>query len=305
MTVKKLWSAGAAVLTGLPAMVLPAMLFPAVAWAQTAPPAPSPTGDLPVIGEAHPWQLWHQTPGSPLAEMMDDFHLLLFWIMVAICLLVVALLGYVIFKFSATRNPVPSRTTHNTLIEVLWTVIPVIILVVIAVPSFRLLYFGDRSTEAEMTLNVTGRQWYWDYTYPDHGNFTFSSIMIPDEEIKPGQRRLLEVDNRVVLPVNTTVRLLVTAGDVIHSFGVPSFGLKTDGIPGRIHETWVRAEREGVYYGQCSEICGVNHAYMPIAIEVVSKERFAQWTEEARQQFASRDGAPSTGPSTQVAAAPQ
>lgn len=283
--------------------------FASGAWAQAAPtppgqaPAgPAPAGGaLPVLGNAQPWQIWHQEPATPVMHMMDWFHQLLVWIMVAICLLVLALLAVIVVRFNARRNPVPSRTSHNTLIEVVWTVVPVIILVVIAVPSFRLLYFADRSAEAEMTLNVVGRQWYWDYTYPDHGNVTFSSIMVPEEDIQPGQHRLLEVDNRVVLPVDTTIRLMITAGDVIHSFAVPAFGLKDDGVPGRLHETWIKIEKEGVYFGQCSEICGTGHGYMPIAVEAVSKERFAQWVEQAKKQFAKSDAAPAT----EVAAAPR
>jgi cytochrome c oxidase subunit 2 len=246
----------------------------------------------PMVGAPHPWQLWHETPATPVMAMMDSFHHLLLWIMVAIVLLVSVLLGIVIVRFNARRNPVPSRTAHNTLIEVIWTVVPVIILVVIAVPSFRLLYFLDRTGDVELTLKVTGRQWYWDYEYPDQGGFTFSSIMIPNEEIKPGQQRLLEVDNRVVLPVDTNIRVLITAGDVIHSWAMPAFGIKDDAVPGRVNETWVRIDREGVYYGQCSEICGTNHGFMPIAIEAVSKERFARWVEEARTKFAASDTTP-------------
>ncbi|MBP2315800.1 cytochrome c oxidase subunit II [Azospirillum soli] len=288
------------------ALVVALITFASGAWAQqpgtaTPPGQEPPATALPVLGEPHPWQIWHQTPASPVMQMMDWFHHLLVWIMVAICVLVLALIAIVVVRFNARKNPVPSRTSHNTLIEVVWTVVPVIILVVIAVPSFRLLYFGDHVREADMTLKITGRQWYWDYEYPDHGNFTFSSIMIPEDQIKPGQRRLLEVDNRVVLPVDTTVRLLVTAGDVIHSFGLPAFGLKEDGVPGRLHESWVKIEKEGVYYGQCSEICGTGHGYMPIAIEAVSKERFAQWVEQARKQFAGSDAVPPT----EVATAPQ
>ncbi|HYH23682.1 MAG TPA: cytochrome c oxidase subunit II [Azospirillum sp.] len=254
------------------------------AFAQETRPAPG--------GVPHPWQVWHPEPATPVMEIMYDFHHLLLWIMVAVCILVMALLGIVIVRFNAKRNPVPSRTSHNTLIEVIWTVVPVIILVVIAVPSFRLLYYADRAVDAEMTVKVTGRQWYWDYEYPDHGGFTFSSIMIPEDALKPGQPRLLEVDNRVVLPVGTTIRLLVTGGDVIHSWAVPAFGSKDDAVPGRINETWIRIDAEGVYYGQCSEICGTSHAYMPIAVEAVSKERFAQWVEEAKTRFAARDAEP-------------
>lgn len=300
-TIARLWaSASIAVMTAASG-----------AWAQQPSGAPTPPGQnppdtpLPVVGEPHPWQIWHQTASSPVMDMMDWFHRLLVWIMVAVCVLVLVLLAVVVLRFNHKRNPIPSRTSHNTVIEVVWTVVPVIILVVIAVPSFKLLYFGDRSQDAEMTLKVTGRQWYWDYEYPDHGNVTFSSIMIPEADIKPGQRRLLEVDNRVVLPVDTNIRLLVTAGDVIHSFALPAFGLKEDGVPGRLHESWVRIDREGVYYGQCSEICGTNHGYMPIAIEAVSKDRFAQWAEQAKQKFAKADPAAAPPNPTEVAAAPQ
>ncbi|HEY0834347.1 MAG TPA: cytochrome c oxidase subunit II [Azospirillum sp.] len=254
------------------------------AWAQDQMP--------PVIGEPQPWQVWHQTAASPVMRMMDNFHHLLLWIMIAVCLLVVVLLGIVVVRFNAKRNPVPSRTSHNTMIEVIWTVVPVIVLVVIAVPSFRLLYYLDRAADAEMTIKVTGRQWYWDYEYPDQGGFTFSSIMIPEDSLKPGQRRLLEVDNPVVLPVGTTIRVLITAGDVIHSWALPTAGIKDDAIPGRINETWLRIEQEGVFYGQCSEICGTSHAYMPIQVIAVSKERFARWAEEAKTKFAARDAAP-------------
>jgi cytochrome c oxidase subunit 2 len=186
---------------------------------------------------------------------------------------------------------------------VLWTVVPVIILVIIAVPSFKVLYYMDKTQDAEMTLKVTGRQWYWDYSYPDQGDIGFSSYMIPDEEIKPGQKRLLEVDNRIVLPIDTNIRILVTAGDVIHSWAMPALGIKKDAIPGRINETWARIDKEGVYYGQCSEICGTNHGFMPIAIEAVSKERFQQWVEEAKVKFAgNNDGpAPAIPPAIQVA----
>ena len=276
----RLWPGFAAAVTGT------MLAWPtwAPAWAQEQPP--------PVLGEPHPWQLWHQAPASPVMAMMDSFHYLLLWIMVAVCILVMVLLGIVIVRFNAARNPVPSRTSHNTLIEVIWTVVPVIILVVIAVPSFRLLYYVDRAVDAEMTVKVTGRQWYWDYEYPDHGGFTFSSIMIPEDQLKPGQRRLLEVDNPVVLPVGTTIRMLVTAGDVIHSWALPAFGNKDDAVPGRINETWIRIDKEGVYYGQCSEICGTSHAYMPIQVVAVSKEQFARWTEEAKTKFASNNAAP-------------
>ncbi len=237
-------------------------------------------------GVPRPWGLGLQEPATTQAQQLNSFHDLLVVIITSITLFVLALLIYVVIRFRASRNPTPSRTAHNTLVEVIWTVVPVIILVVIAIPSFRLLYYLDRAHDPEMTLKIIGRQWYWTYEYPDHGNFAFDSTMIPDEEIQPGQHRLLEVDNRIVLPVDTDIRLLITASDVLHSWAVPAFAVKMDSIPGRTNETWIRIEREGVYYGQCSELCGVGHAYMPIAVEAVSKERFEEWVQEAQQKFA-------------------
>lgn len=243
-----------------------------------------------LASEPHPWQMGLQEAASPVKHMMDSFHNLLTAIITVIVLFVAALLAYCVVRFSAKRNPVPSKTSHHTLLEVAWTVIPVIILIVVAVPSFKLLYMAERIPQADMTIKVTGRQWYWDYEYPDHGNIAFSSYIIQESDLKPGQRRMLEVDNRVVVPVNATVRLLVTAGDVIHSWAIPAFGVKKDGMPGRINETWFKAEREGVYYGQCSEICGTNHGYMPIAVEVVSKDKFDAWVAKAKTAFAPREG---------------
>lgn len=239
--------------------------------------------------EPHPWQMGLQEAASPVKHAMDSFHSLLTIIITLIVIFVAALLAYCVIRFNAKRNPVPSKTAHHTLLEVAWTVLPVIILIVVAVPSFKLLYLAERVPQADMTIKVTGRQWYWDYEYPDQGNIAFSSYIIQEADLKPGQRRLLEVDNRVVVPVNATVRLLVTAGDVIHSWAIPAFGVKKDGMPGRINETWFKAEREGVYYGQCSEICGTNHGYMPIAVEVVSKEKFDAWVAKAKVAFGPRD----------------
>ncbi|MCG5239748.1 cytochrome c oxidase subunit II [Azospirillum doebereinerae] len=235
-----------------------------------------------LANEPHPWQIGLQEPASPVKHLMDSFHSLLTVIITLIVIFVAALLAYCVVRFNAKKNPVPSKTSHHTLLEVAWTVLPVIILIVVAVPSFKLLYVAERVPQADMTIKVTGRQWYWDYEYPDHDNIAFSSNLIQESDLKPGQRRLLEVDNRVVVPVNATVRLLVTAGDVIHSWAIPSFGVKKDGVPGRINETWFKAEREGVYYGQCSEICGVNHGYMPIAVEVMSKPNFDAWVAKTK-----------------------
>jgi cytochrome c oxidase subunit 2 len=228
-----------------------------------------------------PWQLGLQQAVTPVKAQLDSFHDLLLIIITAITLFVLGLLVFVAVRFRASANPTPSRTSHNTVIEVVWTVVPVIILVIIAIPSFRLLYFMEKAEDPQLTVKAIGHQWYWEYEYPDHEGVTFSSYMIPDEEIRPGMHRLLEVDNRVVVPVNTTVRLLTTAGDVLHAFAVPAFGVKKDAIPGRTNETWFRAEREGVYYGQCSEICGTGHGFMPIAVEVVSRQAYDAWIARA------------------------
>lgn len=238
-----------------------------------------------MAAEPTPWQLGLQNAASPVKHALDSFHNLLLVVIVGIVILVMVLLAIVALRFNRKANPTPSRTSHHTLLEVAWTVVPVIILIVIAVPSFKVLYLAEEVPESDMTIKVIGRQWYWDYEYPDHDDLAFSSFMVPVDELQPGQRRLLEVDNRVVVPVDTTVRLLVTAGDVIHSWALPAFGVKKDAVPGRTNETWLRAEREGVYYGQCSEICGTNHGYMPIAVEVVSKERFAEWVVQAKTAF--------------------
>lgn len=236
-----------------------------------------------------PWQSTFQPAATPVMERIAEFNTLVFVIITVIFVFVVALLLYTLWRFSAKRNPTPSTTSHNTVIEVLWTVVPIMILIVIAIPSFKLLYFMDRAQDAEMTIKTIGHQWYWSYEYPDHGDFTFDALMIPDDEIGDGQIRLLETDERVVLPVDTTIRILATADDVIHSWAVPAFGIKFDATPGRLSETWMRVDREGVYYGQCSELCGVNHGFMPITVEIVSKEAFAQWVETAKEEFARKD----------------
>jgi cytochrome c oxidase subunit 2 len=207
-----------------------------------------------------------------------------------ITLFVLALLIYTCVRFRESRNPVPSRRTHNTLLEIVWTAVPVLILVIIAIPSFKLLYYQDRLPETELTIKAIGHQWYWTYEYPDHGNFTFDAIMLPDEEIGPGQHRLLETDNRVVLPVGTNIRVLVTAADVLHAWAMPSMGVKVDAVPGRLNELWLHITEPGVYYGQCSELCGANHGFMPIAVEALPKEEFEAWVAEAQTRFARVDG---------------
>ena len=249
------------------------------------------TGNAFAGGRSEPWQMGFQPAGSPVMERITEFHNLVLVIEVSIVALVLGLMCYIIVRFNAKANPVPSKTTHNTLLEVVWTVVPLLILIVVAVPSLKLLYYSDRVENTEMTLKVTGNQWFWSYTYPDHGGFEFDSVIVPDDELKAGQPRLLTVDNEVVLPAETNIRLLFTSADVIHNWGVPSLGLKLDTVAGRISETWVRINKQGNYYGMCSELCGVNHGFMPIHIKAVSKADFAQWVETAKKEFA-RTGGP-------------
>ncbi|MBT3170035.1 MAG: cytochrome c oxidase subunit II [Rhodospirillaceae bacterium] len=236
------------------------------------------------------WQMGFQEAHSPTMERIISFNSILFWICVAMSIFVISLMVYIIFRFSAKRNPTPSKTSHNSLIEVLWTVIPVIILVAVAIPSFRLLYFMDRTSEAEMTIKAIGQQWFWTYEYPDLGeDISFDAFMIAEDELEEGQIRLLATDESVVVPIDTNIRLLVTATDVIHAWAIPSFGVKVDGIPGRVNETWFRVDAEGTYYGQCSELCGKDHAFMPIQVKAVSKEAYAEWVAYAKEEYASND----------------
>ena len=236
------------------------------------------------------WGLGFQNPTSPNANEIAAFHNELLIIITVITVFVLILLLYVMYRFSEKRNPTPSKTTHNTLIEVIWTAVPVIILVVIAIPSFRLLYNQDKVDDAEMTIKAIGKQWYWSYEYPDHGNFTFDAYMVADEDLEEGQPRLLQTDNAVVLPVDTKIRVLVTAGDVLHAFAMPTQQRKIDAVPGRINETVVQFDRMGTFYGQCSEICGTGHSYMPIMFTIVSKDEYAAWVETAKDEFAQVDG---------------
>jgi cytochrome c oxidase subunit 2 len=234
-------------------------------------------------GRAHPWQLGFIKPATPVMERLDNLHNILLVVITAIVIFVLALMVYICVRFNRRANPIPSKTTHNTLLEVVWTTVPVIILVGIAIPSLRLHYFMTDIVEPEMTLKVTGYQWYWHYDYPDQGGFGFDSYIKKEADLKPGDTRLLAVDNRLVVPVNTVVRVQVTGADVIHSFAMPAFGIKTDAVPGRLNETWFKVERTGTYYGQCSELCGINHGFMPIVIDVVSKEDFATWVAGKKQ----------------------
>ncbi len=242
-------------------------------------------------GQPRDWQMGLQPAASTTMERVVEFHDMLLVVITLITAFVLLLLLYVMYRFSERRNPTPSKTTHNTLIEVLWTTVPVIILVLIAIPSFKLLYYADRVEDADMTIKAIGHQWYWSYEYPDHGDFTFDGIMLSDDEREEGQPRLLATDTFVVLPVDTKIRLLVTADDVLHNFAMPAFGIKLDANPGKINETWMEITREGTYYGQCSEICGAGHSYMPIAIKAVSKAAFDAWVGRAQEEYA-RAGEP-------------
>jgi cytochrome c oxidase subunit 2 len=241
-------------------------------------------------------QLWGidlQPAATPVMEDIRWFHnQLLFPLITVITLFVMGLMAYVMVKFNRKANPTPSKFTHNTTVEVLWTVIPVIILVVIAVPSFKLLYKADSIAEAEMTLKVTGNQWYWSYEYPDHNGLAFDSYLLEGEDLPKDALRLLTVDEKVVLPVDTDIRIIVTATDVLHNWAMPAFGIKIDTIPGRLRETWVRITKEGTFYGQCSELCGARHAYMPIQVEAVSKEKFNAWVTKAQAKHGTSTGAP-------------
>jgi cytochrome c oxidase subunit 2 len=254
-----------------------------------------------------PWQLGMQAPATPITERIDAFHDELLVLIFAISLFVFGLLAYIMIKFNHRSHPVPTRTTHNTVIEVLWTVIPVLILVTIAIPSFKLMYYMDRVPDSKMTIKVTGHQWYWEYTYPDQGNLDFNSNLIADSDLKPGQQRLLEVDNPLVIPVDTTIRVQVAGTDVIHSWFVPSFGVQEYAVVGRLNEAWMHVNNTGTYYGECNQICGVNHAFMPIKVVVVSKDDFQKWLTEAKTKFAAdkpNDGPGDTGARQMAAVAP-
>ncbi len=237
-------------------------------------------------GQPAPWEWTLQEAATPVMENIIWFHNFLFWLITIITLFVLALLAIVAVKFNAKKNPIPSKTTHNTLIEVAWTIIPVLILVGIAVPSFRLLFQELDIPKADLTIKATGKQWYWSYAYPDNGKFEFDSLLVAEKDLKPGQPRLLAADNEMVVPVNKVVRIQTTGADVIHSFAVPAFGIKIDSVPGRLNETWFKATKEGMYYGQCSELCGKDHAFMPIAVRVVNDQEFASWVEGAKKKFA-------------------
>jgi cytochrome c oxidase subunit 2 len=236
--------------------------------------------------QATDWQLSFQNPATDLMGSVVGLHNVILIVMSLITVFVLFLLFYVSFRFSAKRNPIPSTRTHNTVVEVLWTAIPIVILVVLAIPSFKLLYQQEKSENYDMTVKVIGHQWYWEYEYPDHGDFYFESYMIQDEELKEGDLRLLTVDNPLVIPANKNVQILITAGDVLHSWAVPSMGLKTDAVPGRLNETWVNVKEPGIYRGQCSEICGSGHGFMPVVVKVLPEREFMAWANEAKNNYA-------------------
>jgi cytochrome c oxidase subunit 2 len=243
-------------------------------------------------GQPSPWETGMQEMVTELGQSVSNFHTYLLWLIAAICLFVLALILVIIARFNENKNPTPSRTTHNTLLEVAWTIVPVLILVAIAIPSFRLLRQQLVPPTADVVVKATGFSWYWGYEYPEDqgGGFKFDSNMITETaDLKPDQPRLLGTDNAMVVPVNKVVRVQVTSADVMHSFALPSFFIKVDAIPGRLNETWFKAEREGVYYGQCSELCGNGHPYMPIEIRVVSEQQYAAWLTDAKQKYASTE----------------
>lgn len=237
-----------------------------------------------IANEPKPWQLGFQPAASPNMEGIVSLHDTVMWIITLITIFVTGLLAYVILRFNAKANPVPNRTTHHTGLEIAWTLIPTLILVFLAIPSFKLLYFLDRTDKPELTVKVVGHQWYWSYEYPDNGNFTFDGRLDPD--VKDKSKRLLETDETVVLPVNTNIRLLGSSTDVIHAWVVPALGVQIGNVPGRTNESWVKITRPGTYYGQCFELCGVDHGFMPIKIQAVSKADFDKWVVDAKKKYA-------------------
>ena len=235
------------------------------------------------------WQLGFQKSASKSMSDIVWFHdYMLLPIITAITVFVLFLLAYACIRFRASRNPVASTTSHNTTIEIIWTLVPCLILIVMAVPSFKVLYSQDEIPKADLTIKAIGYQWYWGYEYPDE-NIVFDSYMIDDKDLKEGQPRLLTVDNEVVVPVNKVVKVMITANDVLHAWALPSFGVKRDAVPGRINETWFKADRTGTFYGQCSELCGIKHAFMPITVKVVSEDDYKMWLEKAKVEFAKEE----------------
>ena len=239
-----------------------------------------------VVGAPRPWEIGMQRAYGPIKDREIDLNTLVSVLIVAITLLVGALLLWVIFRYNSRRNPVPSQTTHNTILEIAWTVIPVLVLVVMAIPSFPLIYYQNKAPHPDLTIKATGHQWYWEYSYPDQGNIDIESRYVHDEDLKPGQLRLLAVDNEMVIPVGKKIRILTGSSDVIHSFFIPAFGVQRYAIPGRTIETWMEADRVGTFYGECNQICGQDHSRMPIAVKVVSDADFKTWVTQAKKSAA-------------------
>ena len=263
--------AGAKAIAGFAALA--AFFFSTDVWAQ--------------LGQPRSWQLGFQEAVTPIMRQLTEFHNFLLVLITVVTIFVMGLLIYVALRFNENANPKPSKTSHHTLLEVAWTVIPILILAMISVPSFRLLFAQYDFPKADVTVKAIGNQWYWTYEYPDSDNMTFDAIILEDDELKPGQPRLLATDNDVVVPVNKNIHLLITASDVLHSWAIPAFGVKVDAVPGRVIRTWFRAEKTGTFYGQCSELCGSKHAFMPIAVRVVSEQDYALWLKKAKKEFAS------------------
>jgi cytochrome c oxidase subunit II len=272
------------------ALLVPLLILLAVGTGSTAALAQSGDGSNAVAAPT-PWEMDMQPAWGPIKREIITLHNLVLVIITLITLFVGGLLGWVMWRYNAKRNPIPSRTTHHAFLEVAWTVIPVLILVVMAIPSFSLVYYEDRTYDPDLTIKVTAHQWYWEYAYPDKGNIDFSSYIVPDDQLKPGQLRLLTVDHDLVVPVHKNIRILLTSGDVIHSFFVPALGVQRYAIPGRTIETWMRVSREGVIHGECNQICGTNHSRMPITIRAVSEQQFEAWLVQAKKEF-SADATP-------------
>jgi cytochrome c oxidase subunit II len=271
------------------------------AWAM---PALAQDQGAPVLGVPHPGGIGLQAPATELAEKMDFLHnVILMPIITVITLFVLGLLFTVWFRFRESKNPVPSKNTHNTLLEIAWTILPALILVFIAVFSFPLLYRQLEIPTPGLTIRAIGHQWYWSYEYPDNGNFTFDANLVEKADLKPDQIYLLDTDNEVVLPIETDIRIQITGADVIHSWTVPAFGVKHDGVPGKTNESWFNIRRPGIYYGECSELCGVRHGYMPIKVRAVTKEEFQAWIADAQKKFAKVDGTPPESTATSDVAA--
>jgi cytochrome c oxidase subunit 2 len=282
----------------LPLLPFAWLLSAGAALAQNANPVQEPAAPT---GGPPPWEVLMQPPESPVQHAIENLHNFVLVIILCICVLVAVLLAVVLTRFNAKRHPTPSRTAHNTPLEVAWTLIPALILVVIAIPSFKLVFYEDHTTHADLTVKVTGHQWYWEYTYPDNGNIDFNSYIVPDDQLKPGELRLLDVDNPLVVPVGKKIRILTTSADVIHSFFIPSLGVQRYAIPGRTIETWMEVDKPGVYYGECNQICGKNHSFMPIAVHALAPAEFDAWLKQAKTKFAA---SPPVQPLSFAAAAP-